>query len=528
MTELPSVDEIWSDRYRTRLWHDLWIRHLRLQGADPSDIELYEMVAANYRDNQEAAASYDRTIVEVERRTRHEVVAHLDVFNRVAGRTLAHRGLASSDIVDVANQRRIADSLAVIVDHAIRVADKLRGVMVEHAGLKMIARTHGQRAELTTYGHRQATILAPLLDWIDRTVENGAGYPMRPPYGAVGTAADLKRVLDGQGLDGEVSSDASASTGEAFHPRRGVGTPPETFVPTGDMIDEYTDRLAGPSGGWGPVDQYSGVLAAQLGFLPIMDATRQVYHRSYDLRIASLIAELASIAQTWATDRRLESALGQGHEAHEVAQSASSSMPQKNNPRLSERICALAVVTRSHLAAVAEMAGMEWLEGDVSTSAARKLILPALFSNIDAVLANWLRVAQAWQPNLDAIEHEARIYRYQWATPAIMELLIEHGVSRPQAHDLLREVWSRVCVTEARPEFGQAQFETLVTSVLVDRGIKITVDQETTRARLRRVTDEMLRQPVGNVPDQIDYLDRRTTRTLSMASKTAWAPQVRA
>ncbi len=203
------------------------------------------------------------------------------------------------------------------------------------------------------------------------------------------------------------------------------------------------------------LDLYTAQLQARLGFSRTMDVTRQVYHRSYDLHIAGLLAELASIAQTYATDRRLEAMLGLGAEAFINGQVGSSSMPHKRNPITAERICALAVVTRSHLGACAEMAGMEWLEGDVSTSAARRLVLPGMIQTAQQLVQNWLTLVDGWEVNVGEIHREMQRWLPILASGALMQAAIEAGLGRDQAHQILSdtgELWLRATRQQVQPQ----------------------------------------------------------------------------
>jgi adenylosuccinate lyase len=513
---MTTITQIWSNHGRTSRWHRLWIEHLKLQDADPDIVGRYQQVADAYATHQPTAERLDSDTQDAMADARHEVVAALAVFNTYAGTDRAHHGLASSDIVDVATQGQILDSLELVTGHACHVAGRLRQLMVDYAATRIVARTHGRPAQLSTWGHRQATVLSPLLDWIDRALDTIHGYPMRPPTGAVGTAADLGRVLGHPGAVTEVSRDGLEATTSVSDPSGGVGIVVGTSDPGGPRI----------VGGLGPLDLCGAELAGRLGFNATMDASRQTYHRSYDLRVASLLSELASIAQTWASDRRLEAMLGLGNEAHLTEQTASSSMANKMNPRFSERIVALSVVTRSHLGAVAEMAGMEWLEGDVSTSAARKLILPAMFQNIDAILANWLYVAGLWQVNEWEMKIEVDTYRYEWASAEIMHRLVLGGLSRTDAHRCLREAWARARrPTDHRdlPEW----FEVSLGAVLSEMALSPIGGLMLTREWVRGVVIEMLDAPIGNISDQIDWLDRRAHTTVGMLpGGDIWEPEV--
>jgi len=513
---MTTIAEIWSDHGRTVRWHRLWIEHLKLQGADPKAIDSYQRVADAYADS-ESPNAIDVNTSNGMQIARHEVVAALEAFNHAAGRDDAHTGLASSDIVDVTTQGQIVDSLCLIIEHACHVVGRLRQLMVDYADTRLVARTHGRPAQLTTWGHRQATVISPLLDWIDRAIDVAHGYPMRPPSGAVGTSADLARVVGTPGVATKVSRDGLEAHTSVSEGSEGIEIVLDTSSPEGPRI----------VGGSGPLDRYGAELSARFGFNDVMDASRQVYHRSYDVYVASLLSALASIAQTWANDRRLEAMLGLGNESHLTEQSASSSLPQKNNPRFSERIVALSAVTRSHLGAVAELAGMEWFEGDVSTSAARKLVLPAMFSNVDEILANWYYVTGLWSLDEAALRQEVYLYRYEWASAEIMHRLILGGVSRTDAHRYLREAWARARRSTKTQRTTEADwFEVALGAVLSDAAVSPHPEQVLTREWLRDVITEMLQAPIGNVADQIDWLDRRTHSTVRLAPDIDWEPSI--
>lgn len=517
--DLPAtIAEIWSSAERTARWHQLWIEHLKLRNQmqapnEPlaGDIELYEHAA------QADPGAIHKLTWRHMAASQHELVAALQAFNQLAGVDSAHRGLASSDIVDVTTQGQIADSLALIIEHAHGVADQIRRLMVEHAERKLVGRTHGQPAQLTTWGHRQATILSPLLDWLDRAGDALCDYPLRPPIGAVGTGADLLRVLGGGGVVTRVSRDGLEATTSVSDGAGGTEIAVDTSSPDGPRF----------VGGSGPLDRYADRLAAEQGFRAVMDTSRQTYHRSYDQHIASLLSELASIAQTWASDRRLEAMLGLGNESHLTAQSASSSMAQKLNPRFSERVTGLAIVTRGYANTCAELASVEWLEGDVSTSAARKLVLPAIFQTADDLLSNWHYVTQLWRVDEWAIKDEVWRHRYEWATAAIMQALVELGLSRADAHQHLRQAWDWA---RRQPSSGNGvlagRFEVALGARMSELALSPVGGQTLTKEWLRTLVVRLMSEPVGNIADQIDQLDRRTQTAVSRAVWREWKPEV--
>lgn len=378
-TPTPNIDRIWHPETTTHRWHQLWIAHLTAQtthnpdhpGRD--DLPRYQAAAAEYQHHPWTAE-----LEKQEQQTRHDLQAALDVFNRHANATTAHLGLTSHDITEHATQDAIHESLRYLINRTHGVAAQLHQQTQTWRDTPLLARTHGQPAQTTSYGYRIATILAPLRDWISRAEETLSNYPARPPYGAVGNAADLTRVI-------------------------------------GDA--DLTDYLA---------------------VKPRMAATRQIYHRSYDLPIANAMVELTSIAQTWATDRRLEAMLGLGNETRTDGQVGSSAMAHKTNPVLCERICSLASLTLGHYTTIAALASQGWLEGDVSTSGARREVWPALFSNVDAILTNWLEALRRFKPDENAMRHELRQHAIEASTGAVLQWLVEHGVARDVAHTSIR------------------------------------------------------------------------------------------
>jgi adenylosuccinate lyase len=94
-----------------------------------------------------------------EHTTRHDVVAFLNCWRRgmdEVGHEWVHRGLTSSDVVDTANAMRMAKA----AEHVRWSLDALSITLARHAlahrSTLRVGRTHGQTAELTTWGFRVA------------------------------------------------------------------------------------------------------------------------------------------------------------------------------------------------------------------------------------------------------------------------------------------------------------------------------------------------------------------------------------
>lgn len=455
-TPTPQIDQIWSREQTLIRWHKLWLWHLQIQKAvnpnhpcSAADLQRYATTAQLFADDPDTRAQWIRELDDEERNTRHELVAALNVYNRRAGATQPwlHIGLTSCDITEVANQSAIRESASVIRRHAAQVIRELADKAAAHADLKILARTHGQPAQLTTYGHRHATLLGPLLDWWARWEDND--YPLRPPNGAVGTAADLMRVLNGWAGSGKVSTTGPGATGSASEASTGTEIPPQSpeasevriGCPSCGTI--WDARAAGCPDPWHAdnnpllrLEECIETIRHGIGHHRSMIVTRQTYHRSYDLHWVAMLAQLATIAETWATDRRLEAMLGLGWEGRGDQQVGSSAMPHKNNPRVCERIVSLSTDAYANLARAAQHSGREWLEGDVAGSAARRGLLPDAFRVADQILCNWHWVLQNWVVNRTRIAEEITQTWAQWSSGAIMQALIESGMSRTRAHQV--------------------------------------------------------------------------------------------
>lgn len=387
MAVTDSMQELWHPDQKLTIWHQVWVEIMRLQpGVRREDIDAYERIAQQYARDPEYRLTHDKVYLDQLPVTRHEVVAALNAFNQAAGCDTAHLGLTSCDITETARQLQIAASMELVVRQAAHVLRKLTADTRFYADTVMVGRTHGQPAQVTSYGQRQGTIASVLADWVRRAALTHP--PMRPIMGAVGTGQDLMR-----------------------------------------------------SCGWdaGQLRQMQTNLADRFGFNAVMAATRQTYHRSYDLATMGLLTQLGSIAHTWANDRRLEAMLGLGYEAPGDGQVGSSAMPHKRNPRYCERLISISTILQGDLATMTSLAGLEWAEGDVSGSWAGKRVWAGALLTTEQLMINWAYALQIWQPDLAAMQREVEQHADELATGAILQATLERGMDRTEAHTAIRE-----------------------------------------------------------------------------------------
>jgi adenylosuccinate lyase len=416
--ESAEIKEIWSDQGRNLTERMLWVEVMRAQremGVDiPEDvIDMYSDLAVSQAelepDSAEALGeAYD--IAELERETKHDLYARLRWFNDAVGADHAHRGLTSSDITENTQQVQIVASAELLMQHAEQVMRRLHDLVRDTASVPIVARTHGRPAQLTTIGKR-------VTDWMQELVVAMSGlqsaveqYMLRGVKGAVGTRADMARTLP----------------------------PSEGDKPLTERLDAQVSRLVAGSAG-------------------AMASTGQCYPRSADLQIIAGSLQLAAACATIATAVRLMSTLGLVAE-NPLAHVGSSAMPHKSNPRYSERICSLQVVARGYAGMLQELAGFQWLEGDVSTSAARRIALPGLFHTVDSMLANIAWVLDHMRFDLDAIKDERDLWMPEMASGAVLALLVGGGMPRTEAHEALRGLYRAI----GHPDCEGSRLSTLV------------------------------------------------------------------
>ena len=380
----PELVRLWSPERKVVLERQLWIAVLAAQrelGVAVADgaIEDYERVAEEV-DLASIAAR--------ERVTRHDVKARIEEFNALAGRQEIHKGLTSRDLTENVEQLQIRLSLEHVRDRTIAVLARLARRAAEHAELVMAGRSHNVAAQATTLGKRFATAAEELLVAHARLEELRVRYPLRGIKGPVGTAQDALDLFGGD-----------------------------------------QDKLA----------ELEGRVAVHLGFSATFDSVGQVYPRSLDFDVLSALVQLAAAPASLATTIRLMAGHELATEGFQPGQVGSSAMPHKMNARSAERINGLAVVLRGNLGMVAELAGSQWNEGDVSCSVVRRVALPDAFFALDGLYETTLTVLDEFGAYPAVIARELDRYLPFLATTSVLMAAVRAGVGRETAHEAIKE-----------------------------------------------------------------------------------------
>jgi adenylosuccinate lyase len=305
----------------------------------------------------------------------------------------------------------------------------------------MTGRSHNVPAQATTLGKRFANAGQELLVALGRVDDLLARYPLRGIKGPVGTQQDMLDLL---------------GSAEA-------------------------------------VDRMEAAVARHLGFERSLDNVGQVYPRSLDLDVVSALVQVASGPSSLATTIRLMAGQELVTEGFKPGQVGSSAMPHKMNSRSCERVCGFAAILSGHLAMVAQLAGDQWNEGDVSDSVVRRVALPDAFFAVDGLFETFLTVLAEFGAYPAVIERELDRYLPFLTTTKVLMAAVRNGVGREVAHEAIKE--HAVAVALAMREQGAAGND-LFARLAADERLGLTA------ADLERIVADPVTF-VGNAPGQV-------------------------
>ncbi len=378
---------LWSPEYKVVLERRLWLAVLRAQAdlgvpVEQRVIDDYERVVSTV--DLESIAARERV-------TRHDVKARIEEFNALAGHEEIHKGLTSRDLTENVEQLQIHRSLEHVRDRTVALLARLAARAAEYAELVLAGRSHNVAAQATTLGKRFASAADELLVAFARLEELLARYPLRGIKGPMGTAQDALDLL---------GDDPAAPAALAELERR---------------------------------------VAEHLDFGRVLTSVGQVYPRSLDYEVLSALVQLAAGPASLATTIRLMAGNELVTEGFQPGQVGSSAMPHKMNTRSCERVGGLAVVLRGYASMVAELAGAQWNEGDVSDSVVRRVALPDAFFAFDGLAETFLTVLDEFGAHPAMIERELERYLPFLATTKVLVAAVRAGVGRETAHEVIRE-----------------------------------------------------------------------------------------
>ncbi len=328
-----------------------------------------------------AKADFDlNRILEIEEKTRHDVIAFLTAVEEKVGPSsrYIHLGCTSSDIVDTSNALLLHRAGVLISGAVSSLLQTLKTMAQKYQGRLIMGRTHGIHAEPTSFGLKMAGFYAEFSRHKQRWRRALESIRVGKISGAVGTYAHLRPEVE-----------------KITCRLLGLGVDPiSTQIIQRDRYAEYFTALAIMAGG-----------------------------------IERLCVELRHLQRTEVLE--VEEGFSRG-------QKGSSAMPHKKNPISAENLTGLSRLVRSNsLSAMENMA--LWHERDISHSSVERVIMPDstilihyMLTRLNTLLAN-LRINDA---NMDRNLHSSfGLYFSQ----RILLALIDHGMQRQKAYEMVQQ-----------------------------------------------------------------------------------------
>jgi adenylosuccinate lyase len=197
--------ELWSDRTRFEVW--LEVELSACEAMEEAGL-VPEGTASSIRAKDLVLDA--EAILEIEKTTRHDVIAFLTHVEDLAGAPARwlHRGMTSSDVLDTSFALLLVRATDKLLDRTDRLVAALTARAKEHAHTPMIGRSHGIHAEPVTVGVVLAGHLAEVRRGRARLVTARREIAVGKIAGAVGTYVHLtpeieRRALGALGLEPE-------------------------------------------------------------------------------------------------------------------------------------------------------------------------------------------------------------------------------------------------------------------------------------------------------------------------------------
>ena len=320
-------------------------------------------------------------IYEIENATKHDVIA----FTRCVSESLGeekkwiHYGLTSTDVVDTANSLLLKDANNLIAKRIESFLNTLKRKAIDYKDIPVIGRTHGQHAEITSFGLKYAL-------WYDELKRN---YER------------LKKAR----LDVEVCKLSGA-----------VGN----FQTTTVEIEENVAKTLG----LGTVSIATQVLSRDR-------------HAFYIMTLALIASNLEKIAMEIRNLSQQE--IHEVAEHFSAGQKGSSAMPHKRNPIGSENICGCSRVMRSYIGVALED-NILWSERDISHSSSERIILADSTTLIYYMLGRMNKIVEELDVFPENMLKNINLTQGVVFSGSVLNALIAKGKSREEAYDFVQKL----------------------------------------------------------------------------------------
>jgi adenylosuccinate lyase len=385
---------LWGPQRKHATWRRLWValaeaeHELGLRADDGVSPRIRPEQIAELRahiEDIDFASAADH-----ERRTRHDVQAHIQTYGEVCpdARDIIHLGATSCYVTDNTDLilmreglRLLSGKLASVIDALARFAERWRTQPT-------LGFTHFQPAQLTTVGKRACLWGYDFILDLHEIEQRITTLRFRGVKGTTGTQASFLALFHGD------------------HDK---------------------------------VKQLDELVARKMGFDQVYPVTGQTYTRKIDSQVLDALSGLGQSAHKFGTDLRLLAHRQEIDEPFEKEQVGSSAMAYKRNPMRAERMCGLARFLSTLPVSAAQTAATQWLERTLDDSVNRRLTLPQAFLAADAVLRIAMNISGGLVVNTAVIDRNVAEALPYMATENVLMAAVAKGGDRQQLHEVIRQ-----------------------------------------------------------------------------------------
>ncbi len=370
---LPEMAAIWADQRKYEIW--LEIETLACEAQAEIGV-VPEADAKTIR----AKARFDvAEIMEIEKRTNHDVIAFLENVASYVGPACRwmHQGMTSSDVLDTTLAVQTAQASDILLKDVRELRETIARRAREFQHTPMIGRSHGIHAEPITFGLKLAL--------------------MHDEFGRA-----LQRL-------------------EEVQPRMRVG------------------KLSGAVGTHAHLDpRVEERVCQRLGLEPAALST-QILQRDRHAEYHTVLALIASSVDRWATEfRHLQrTEVLEVEEYFSAGQKGSSAMPHKRNPITGEKLSGLARLIRGNALAALENVAL-WHERDISHSSVERVIFPDSCILLDYMLVLLRKLVDRLLVYPENMERNLKLTKGLYHSQTILLKLTERGLERRAAYEAVQ------------------------------------------------------------------------------------------
>lgn len=371
------------ERYSLSPMKELWMEEAKYERWLKVELAVVDALAELGQIPKEAAQTIRQKarldparVKEIEEEIGHDVLAFVRSLEESVGLAgrYIHKGLTSYDVVDTALSLVMRQALGILKEELNKLLDIVKPRAWEHRHTLMVGRTHGMHAEPITFGLK-------LLIWY----------------------AELQRDLQRLKAAQEIISmgKISGSVGTYAH------------------VDPEVERR----------------VCAQLGLKPALISSQTLQRDRHAQVLVTLAITTGTLEKMAIEIRNLHRT--EISEVREGAPHGSSSMPHKQNPSTSETISGLARLVRVNALAALENMPI-WHEQDLSRSSVERVIIPDSFLALHYMLRSMTKVIANLRVNVERMRENLEMSRGLVFSQAVLLKLIDKGMPRVEAHELIR------------------------------------------------------------------------------------------